>query len=76
MKAALAAITGERIRQHMSTLADDALEGRGPGTAGYEGALRYVESTIADLGLEPAGEKGTYRQRVPRRGATVVEAGS
>ncbi len=76
VKAALEAITGDRIRQHMSALADDALEGRGPGTEGYEGALRHVETTLKSLGVEPAGEGGTYRQRVPLRGGKVVEDAS
>lgn len=76
VKAALAAIGGNRVEQHMRTLADDALEGRGPGTAGYEGALRYVETTLQSLGLAPAGEGGGFRQRVPLRGSTVVENAS
>lgn len=76
VRSALEAISGDRIRQHMSTLADDALEGRGPGTEGYEGALRHVEATLRSLGVEPAGEGGTYRQRVPLRGSKVVEDGS
>lgn len=76
VKAALDAISGDRIRQHMSTLADDALEGRGPGTEGYEGALGYVETTLRSLGVEPAGEGGGFRQRVPLRGGKVVEDGS
>ena len=46
VRSALAAIRGDLIRQHMSTLADDALEGRGLGTPGYDGALKYVETTL------------------------------
>ncbi len=76
LKAALDAILGERIKQHMSILADDAMEGRGPGTAGYESALKYVESTLASYGVAPAGEQGGYRQRVPLRNGTIVEAAS
>ena len=76
IKAALAAIGGERIKAHMTTLADDALEGRAPGTAGYEGALRYVEATLTSYGVAPAGEGGTFRQRVPLRGSKVVEDAS
>ena len=60
----------------MRVLADDKLEGRGPGTAGYEGALSYVETTVKSYGLAPAGEAGGYRQRVPLRNSVVVEDGS
>jgi Zn-dependent M28 family amino/carboxypeptidase len=76
VKAVVDAIRGDRIRQHMSTLAGDALEGRAPGTAGYEGALRYIETALQSLGIEPAGEAGGLRQRVPLRGAKVVEEAS
>ena len=57
----------------MGTLADDTLEGRGLGSAGYDGALRYVETTLKSYGVEPAGEGGTFQQRVPLRNSVVVE---
>ncbi len=60
----------------MSVLADDGLEGRGLGTAGYEAALQYVEKTVTGFGLAPAGENGGFRQRVPLRNSVVVESGS
>lgn len=76
VRSALDAIKGDLIRQHMSALADDALEGRGLGTAGYESALRYVETTLKSFGVEPAGEGGGFRQRVPLRNSSVVEDAS
>jgi Zn-dependent M28 family amino/carboxypeptidase len=74
--AALSGIQGGHIKQHMSVLADDALEGRGLGTVGYEGALRHVETAVKSYGLAPAGDAGGFRQRVPLRNAVVVEDGS
>ena len=74
--AALKAFQGSRIKQHMTVLADDALEGRGLGSAGYEGALQYVEKTVTSFGLAPAGENGGFRQRVPLRNSVVVENAS
>ena len=74
--AALKAFEGSAIKQHMSVLADDALEGRGLGSPGYEQALQYVEKTVTSFGLAPAGENGGFRQRVPLRNSAVVEAGS
>ena len=76
VKAALEGIHGAQIEQHMRVLADDKLEGRGPGTAGYEGALSYVETTVKSFGLAPAGESGGFRQRVPLRNSVVVEGES
>jgi Zn-dependent M28 family amino/carboxypeptidase len=74
--AALKAFQASAIKQHMSVLADDKLEGRGLGSAGYEEALRYVESALTSYELAPAGEGGGFRQRVPLRNAAVVEDGS
>ena len=76
VRTALGVITGDLIRQHMSTLADDKFEGRGLGTAGYDSALNYVETTLKSYGVEPAGENGGFRQRVPLRNSTVVEDAS
>jgi Zn-dependent M28 family amino/carboxypeptidase len=76
VKTALDAIKGDLIRQHMATLADDKFEGRGLGTAGYDGALNYVETTLKSYGVEPAGENGGFRQRVPLRNSAVVEGAS
>jgi Zn-dependent M28 family amino/carboxypeptidase len=74
--AALAGIQASQVKQHMTVLADDALEGRGLGTPGYEGALRHVETAVKSYGLAPAGEDGGFRQRVPLRNSVVVEGGS
>jgi len=51
-------------------LADDLLEGRGAGKRGHELAALYVASRFRALGLEPAGENGSWYQRVPFRRAT------
>ncbi|MCH7550699.1 MAG: MBL fold metallo-hydrolase [Proteobacteria bacterium] len=57
-------------------LADDSLEGRAPGTRGFEGAAGYAESALRALGLEPAGLDVTFRQPVPLRESIVVEGSS
>jgi Zn-dependent M28 family amino/carboxypeptidase len=74
--AVLTSISGDRIKQHMTVLAGDELEGRGLGSAGYEGALKYVETTLTADGLAPAGEGGGFRQRVPLRNSVVVQKAS
>lgn len=76
MASALDAIHGSQIKQHMSVLADDRLEGRGLGSAGYDDALAYVETTLKSYGLQPAGQQGGFRQRVPLRNSIVSEGTS
>jgi Zn-dependent M28 family amino/carboxypeptidase len=53
------------IRGHLTYLADDALEGRAPGTRGGDLAAKYVAAQFARLGLVPAGDDSTYFHRVP-----------
>ncbi|MEO8227320.1 MAG: M28 family peptidase [Gemmatimonadota bacterium] len=59
------AVDANVIRAHLEFLADDALEGRAPGTRGGLIAARYIRAQFQRLGLEPAGEDGTYFHRVP-----------
>ena len=60
-----AAISADALRAHLEFLADDALEGRAPGTRGGELAQKYIASQFRRLGLEPAGDSGSYFQQVP-----------
>ena len=58
-----AASEGKRWWEHIAFLADDALEGRNVGTAGFEKAAAYVEGQFKTIGLKP-GNAGGYRQPV------------
>ena len=60
-----AAVDTNVLRAHLEFLADDALEGRRPGTRGGRLAARYIAAQFERLGLEPAGDSGTYYHRVP-----------
>ena len=55
----------------MKFLASDLLEGRGVGTRGEKLATEYIATQFALIGAKPAGEQGTYFQRVPMVGATT-----
>ncbi len=73
--AALArSVEAEVIGAHLALLADDVLEGRGTGQRGGEIAAKYLAAQFARLGLEPAGDDGTYYQRIPLRGRTARPA--
>jgi hypothetical protein len=60
-----AALSADVFRAHLEFLADDALEGRAPGTRGGLLAQKYLAAQFRRLGLEPAGDSGSYYQRVP-----------
>ncbi|GAB2666550.1 M28 family metallopeptidase [Arenimonas aestuarii] len=54
-----------RIQADVAFLADDLLEGRAAGTRGYDLAALYVANRYRAIGLEPAGDDGSFLQAVP-----------
>ena len=70
--AAMQNISPERIRAHVRFLADDLLEGRGTGQRGGDIAAAYLATQFALYGLKPAGDNGTYMQKVPMVGVTAL----
>ena len=55
----------DRIKADVAYLANDRLEGRGPGTRGEELTIEYLAGEMQKAGLKPAGDRGTYFQSVP-----------
>ncbi len=71
VKAAERSIDAEKIRAHVKFLADDLLEGRGPGVRGGDLAAKYIATQFALDGLKPGGDNGSYFQQVDFFGMTV-----
>jgi len=65
---AMAAVDSEKIRAHVRFLSSDLLEGRGTGQRGGDVAAEYLATQFALYGLQPAGDNGTYLQKVPLLG--------
>jgi Zn-dependent M28 family amino/carboxypeptidase len=63
-------IDPERIRAHVRFLSHDLLEGRGTGQRGGDIAAEYIGTQFALYGLKPAGDSGSYLQKVPMVGIT------
>ncbi len=57
-------ISPEQIRAHIRFLSDSLLQGRAPGTSGYDIAAKYVASELEGMGLHP-GVSGGWYQPVP-----------
>ena len=70
---AAASIDSEKIRAHVRFLADDLLEGRGPGTRGGDIAAQYIATQFMLDGLKPAGDNGTFVQKVPLMAVHTVD---
>ncbi len=65
-------ISGSRIRTHTKFLADDLLEGRGVGARGGKLTTAYLAGQFALIGAKPAGDSGTYFQKVPLVGVETL----
>src|SRR6266567_4133990 len=63
-------IDKDKIRAHVKFLASDLLEGRGTGQRGGDIAAEYIATQFALDGLQPAGDNGTFLQKVPMVGVT------
>ncbi|HEX9985631.1 MAG TPA: M28 family peptidase [Thermoanaerobaculia bacterium] len=70
----LNAISGNAVKAHVKFLASDLLEGRGPGTRGDALATQYIASQFEEMGLLPAGDGGSYFQKVSLLGVTTIPA--
>lgn len=62
--ASLPAPNAAAMDAHLKYLADDLLEGRGPGTRGGMLAAKYIAAQFEAMGLEPAGPDGSFFQPV------------
>jgi Zn-dependent M28 family amino/carboxypeptidase len=69
---ALETINPEHIRWHVRYLSHDLLEGRGTGQRGGDIAAEYIATQFAEYGLRPAGDGGSYMQKVPLVGITTL----
>ena len=61
------AIRPEAISAHIRFLADDLLQGRASGERGFDIAAAYVASQLQGMGLEPAGDQGSWFQQITFR---------
>ncbi len=68
--AAMQSIRPDSIETHVRFLSHDLLEGRGTGQRGGDIAAEYIAAQFALYGLKPAGDNGSYLQKVPMVGIT------
>jgi Peptidase family M28 len=64
-KATTAAITAADLMSRLYIFADDSMMGRETGTRGHIISTEYIARELRRLGLQPAGDNGTFFQDVP-----------
>src|SRR5687767_1365540 len=58
-----AAISAADVKARIGYLASDAMKGRDTPSPGLEAAAAYIANEFKSLGLQPAGDSGTFIQR-------------
>ncbi len=57
-------ITAARLREHLTYVASDAMAGRDTPSPGLDETAKYISTHLARFGFKPAGDDGTFFQRI------------
>jgi hypothetical protein len=60
-------ITAQQLRNYLEFIASDELEGRDTPSRGLDIAAMYIADHLKSWGIKPAGDGGTYFQKIPLR---------
>lgn len=66
------AITSHQLREWLTFIASDELEGRDTPSRGLDIAAKYIASHLANWGIAPGAGEGTYFQKVPLRQSKII----
>lgn len=69
-------ITAEQLRNYLEFIASDELEGRDTPSRGLDIAAMFIASHLKQWGIKPAGDNGTYFQKIPLRRKKVDAQGT
>ncbi len=59
------AVTAKQLKEYLTFIASDELEGRDTPSRGLDIAAMYIAQHLASWGLKPAGDSGSYFQKFP-----------
>lgn len=71
-----ATIQEKDLREWLTYLASDELQGRQLFTEGYGNAAQFVAERLREVGIKPMGENGTYFQIVKQKGYRITNNSS
>jgi hypothetical protein len=58
-------IESQKLKEYLSVIASDAMEGRDTPSRGLDSAARYIAGHLSQWGVKPAGDDGTFFQNIP-----------
>lgn len=59
------AVTAKQLKEYLTFIASDELEGRDTPSRGLDIAAMYIAQHLSSWGLKPAGDNGSYFQKFP-----------
>jgi hypothetical protein len=65
-------VTAKQLREYLTFIASDELEGRDTPSRGLDIAAMYIAEHLSNWGIKPAGDDGTYFQKVPLKLSKVI----
>ncbi|MGH9880524.1 MAG: hypothetical protein ACRD6N_03735, partial [Pyrinomonadaceae bacterium] len=60
-------ITAAQLKDYLSFIASDEMEGRDTPSRGLDATANFIAMNLSRWGLKPAGDEGTYFQRISLR---------
>ncbi|MBV9958567.1 MAG: M28 family peptidase [Acidobacteria bacterium] len=67
-------ITAEQLREYLYFVASDEMEGRDTPSRGLNTVAKFIATLLARWGVKPAGDDGTYFQKIALRRARLDPA--
>src|SRR5215204_4238485 len=64
-------ITARQLREFLTFIASDELEGRDTPSRGLDTAAKYIAQHLSSWGVKPMGGDGTYFQKFPLRHSKI-----
>ncbi len=68
------AISAKQLKEYLTFIASDELEGRDTPSRGLDIAALYIAQHLASWGIKPAGDNGTYFQKFPLKHSKIDPA--
>ena len=69
-------ITAAQLKDYLSFVASDEMEGRDTPSRGLNITAKFIATLLARWGVKPAGDDGTYFQKMALHHAQVEAAGT
>lgn len=66
------AVTARQMKEYLTFIASDELEGRDTPSRGLDIAAKYIAGHLASWDIKPAGDDGSYFQKFPLRLGKIV----